>query len=1080
MKIDIGKNAEAQRTQSKGMNFGLRWQSEAATPLFQCSRTPGKRRGALLPAALQTFAALLLCAFALKPFCLSAATNDLSNALQKGLFEEEANRNLDAAITAYQSLVGAFDKDRKIAATAVFRLGEVYRKQGKTNEAAAQYERIVREFADQDTLVTLSRQNLAGLRKSSVSLGDVATLTGLGNASEEASRLAAHLKGIEQLKDNPEEQARAVLAFFPEETLKQMLLQLPKLKQQEAIVRENPTLQYNKLSEKLAEKLGYSPTANGSGFHTAYSPDGLEPERHSTNIITDAQWELSKQLSWIKERVGFTVGIQKARLQVLQAVAAKTSVHGAATSETSAPTTDSEEAEIRRIQAMIQNSPDLINAPRGGSTPLSAAAGAGWLRAVAFLLDHGADVNLSVNGQSPLCIATINGHKAMVELLLSRGADVNAKDGGGRTPLHTAAGNGFISVVETLLKFKADVNARDTERNGRNTPLHLAAGNGHSAIVKLLVAAGADVNAKDVSGGTPLMEAAAKGHRDTAAALLDAKADVNAADNNAATALHAAAEAGHLEVVTLLLERNALVNVQNDDKATPLLLAVFNQRTAVVKTLLEHKADPDLAGAPKKRRGVSWEEGNSVATPVYYSIKGRNNTDILALLLEHGADPDGTQTAGWRPLFQAIQDGNVRAVELLLAHKADPSKPDYNGIPPLLTDIRNVEIVRLLLEAGADANARDKDGWPALVQALNSGSPAILKSLLEHKADVNAAGPYGWTALHSAVGNGKREMVELLLAHKADVNARMDDGQTSLDLAKSNANRNQPQSFRVIPNRLLGPGTPGPLSYQWNTSSSGGSATNEPPSMENLLRRHGALDDLPDFTAIRVTRQGLDRPYVIFRADTNGWNRFTLLETVGGFYAIRNASYVGGKAVSAAETAPFPDLTRLIIHRPSSSPGGKERELTMNLLNASGEVDCTKDMPLEFGDVVEIPVREYALNEQPVGLTGAQAVKMAECLKIQVRLVVRGQAHDLTLQRRTGDLQKPAWLNWPLWLKDVLQRPESKSLLLSSSDLSRVKVTRNDPVTGKSREFIVDVASNPSPQGDLWLRDGDVIEVPEK
>lgn len=94
---------------------------------------------------------------------LGAATNDLTTTLQRGLFEEEANQNLGAAIQAYQSVASQFDKDRKLAATAIFRLGECYRKQGNTNDAAAQYERILREFSDQPTLLTLSRQNLAAL-----------------------------------------------------------------------------------------------------------------------------------------------------------------------------------------------------------------------------------------------------------------------------------------------------------------------------------------------------------------------------------------------------------------------------------------------------------------------------------------------------------------------------------------------------------------------------------------------------------------------------------------------------------------------------------------------------------------------------------------------------------------------------------------------------------------------------------------------------------------------------------------------------------------------------------------------------
>jgi TolA-binding protein len=94
---------------------------------------------------------------------LRAQTNDLSAALQKGLFEEEANRNLDAAISNYQALATQFDRDRQVAATAIFRLGECYRKLGRTNNAVVQYERIVREFPDQKTLATLSQQNLTGL-----------------------------------------------------------------------------------------------------------------------------------------------------------------------------------------------------------------------------------------------------------------------------------------------------------------------------------------------------------------------------------------------------------------------------------------------------------------------------------------------------------------------------------------------------------------------------------------------------------------------------------------------------------------------------------------------------------------------------------------------------------------------------------------------------------------------------------------------------------------------------------------------------------------------------------------------------
>ena len=63
--------------------------------------------------------------------------------------------------------------------------------------------------------------------------------------------------------------------------------------------------------------------------------------------------------------------------------------------------------------------------------------------------------------------------------------------------------------------------------------------------------------------------------------------------------------------------------------------------------------------------------------------------------------------------------------------------------------------------------------------------------------------------------------------------------------------------------------------------------------------------------------------------------------------------------------------------------------------------------------------------------------------------------------------------------RNPLQLPEAKSFLRSSSDLTRVKVTRKNPASGKAQEFVVDTTKSTPPQ-DLWLHDGDVIEVPEK
>ena len=65
---------------------------------------------------------------------------------------------------AYQAAIDGFDTDRQLSATAVFRLGECLRKAGKTNEADIQYERILRDFADQTNLAGLCREFLGGVK----------------------------------------------------------------------------------------------------------------------------------------------------------------------------------------------------------------------------------------------------------------------------------------------------------------------------------------------------------------------------------------------------------------------------------------------------------------------------------------------------------------------------------------------------------------------------------------------------------------------------------------------------------------------------------------------------------------------------------------------------------------------------------------------------------------------------------------------------------------------------------------------------------------------------------------------------
>jgi len=128
----------------------------------------------------------------------STGKGGLGQLLQQAIFQEEADHNVEAAAQSYEALINRFDADRKNAATAVFRLGECYRKLGKPEEAKAQYQRIMREFGDQPDLVKLSREQLGigtGAVEKSAETPNTATPAPQASPSASPDPAAARSKG---------------------------------------------------------------------------------------------------------------------------------------------------------------------------------------------------------------------------------------------------------------------------------------------------------------------------------------------------------------------------------------------------------------------------------------------------------------------------------------------------------------------------------------------------------------------------------------------------------------------------------------------------------------------------------------------------------------------------------------------------------------------------------------------------------------------------------------------------------------------------------------------------------------------
>ena len=101
-------------------------------------------------------------------------------------------------------------------------------------------------------------------------------------------------------------------------------------------------------------------------------------------------------------------------------------------------------------------------------------------------------------------------------------------------------------------------------------------------------------------------------------------------------------------------------------------------------------------------------------------------------------------------IITAVKDGNLTSMQKLLSGGADPNARDEIGEPILLLGAYNgnTEVVKLLLEKGADVNVkRADDGTTALWIASYEGKTEVVKLLLEKGADVNVKDKDGVTAV---------------------------------------------------------------------------------------------------------------------------------------------------------------------------------------------------------------------------------------------------------------------------------------------------------------------------------------------
>ena len=301
--------------------------------------------------------------------------------------------------------------------------------------------------------------------------------------------------------------------------------------------------------------------------------------------------------------------------------------------------------------------------------PLEHAAGKGDIDLVGKLMKAGVDGSAGwkgCEGKSLLHAAAEGGNEQVMSALITVGAksDINTTaPANGRTPLHVAARGGKVAAAKMLMMAGADVNIVDANNEG---PLHLAVMAGHTGVAENLLLCGADPE-KKLSSFFPIHLAAGLGQDGVVRNLLYRGAHVNRKCAHGWTALGHAVRHDHLSTVKVLLDGGADVAIMSGGQP-PLHIAVGRDNTDILAALVE-------AGAAVEARN-----GNGQAPLHWAAYRGRNAA--MRALLQLGANVHATARTGSTPLHTACHKGLLDGADLLLRWGADETTLDTKGRTP--------------------------------------------------------------------------------------------------------------------------------------------------------------------------------------------------------------------------------------------------------------------------------------------------------------------------------------------------------------------------------------------------------------
>jgi len=490
------------------------------------------------------------------------------------------------------------------------------------------------------------------------------------------------------------------------------------------------------------------------------------------------------------------------------------------------------------VQCLLVNGAfvDIMNSHQ--QTPLYIACENGHDEVVECLLDNGASVNV---GENALIVAVRKNHYDCVELLLEHDANVNCTDSEGKSSMQIAIQNMQTAMQDSYCSYRDSYSQRS----------HAHAHQRKMKLILLLLEYGATVlpSLKDIScellmnaeddhekavqrlideslislksestylaafdyafthGAKELAEklmmnysysgikqlstkgayySAKHNWPDVLSKLLEERVDINAL-TCCKTPLYIACEEGHESIVRLLLDNGADPNIQNDsaesthsrDLTFPLHVAVYRANSTIINMLLKRGASLNPPGEPLLHIVCT----NASNDAYKWKSAERRSLEhaVIRLLLQQGVNVNAISDKGDTALYRACKSRELEVVQILLDAGADINLTSEKLFPLIAAcEAGSAEFINLLVKAGADVKCRTRYNETCLM-AIASLSRyfchwktavvgPLVRLLLQQGVDINAVSSDGDTALYRACERQQLAVVKTMLEAGADMN----------------------------------------------------------------------------------------------------------------------------------------------------------------------------------------------------------------------------------------------------------------------------------------------------------------------